>query len=276
VKAFRLTRKSLAIVLLVAVGMVKLPFEERLSNDLRAQKLQEPPMDVNLVEGLGQMAAAAALGGLRSLVANISYLMAYGAFEEVRWNDLDGLMKLATRLDPHNTLYWEEASWHMAYNAASFYQRDEKLRPEVRRRLSKEYVERGLQDIEEGLRFLPDNPRLLLRLAMIYQDKLNDPRRAAEAFFACYEHGGPDYAERMGAYQLTDLGDLESTKKAYEILKRYYDKGMRKKGTTIMEKLPILEERLHIPPSQRSKPMENDVLPQVQVKPPQIKPAPGK
>ena len=43
--------------------------------------------------------------------------------------------------------------------------------------------------------------------------------------------------------------------KAYEILKRYYDMGMRKKGTTIMNDLPILEERLGIPPEKRCKPM---------------------
>jgi hypothetical protein len=285
VKAFSFSRKSLAIVLLVAVGVAKLPLEENLSNDLRAQHLQEPPIDIGTAESLGQMAAAASLGGLRSLAASIFYLVAYGAFEDTRWNDLDALMSVTTRLEPHNTVYWEEASWHMAYNAAGSFLRDTSLRPAIQRKLYREKVARGVDILQEGLRYLPNNPKLLLKLAMTYQDKVGeppvpgqknlpgepsptgDPRKAAETFLACYEHGGPDYAERFAGYQLTKLSDRASWEKAYEILKRYYDMGMKKKGTTIMECLPILEERLNIPQNQRAKAAENDELPRYKIKP---------
>ncbi len=67
------------------------------------------------------------MGGLRSLVASITYLEAYTAFEDVDWGQVDLLMTLTTRLrDPLTTpTYWEkEASWHMAYNAAAYYEQD--------------------------------------------------------------------------------------------------------------------------------------------------------
>jgi hypothetical protein len=171
---------------------------------------------------------------------------------------VDSLMTLATRLQPHEPIYWEEAAWHMAYNAASNVERDKSLPPLLRAKMVKDYIQRGVDIMEESLHFLPDEPRLYLRLALIDKDRLKDPRKAAQAFFDCYEHGGPDYAQRMGAYELTELNEHAADEKAYKILKMYYDLGMKKKGTTIMIDLPKLEERLGIPKDQRSVPQAED------------------
>jgi len=286
VKAFLFSRKALAALLLLAVGVAKVPLEEKFSNDLRAQNLREAPMDLDMMEGLGQMAVAAGLGGLRSLVANIFYLSAYSAYEDLQWTDVDTLMKIATRLEPHNPSYWEEASWHMAYNAADYYLNNKSLRPALQATAYKDKVARGIEILQQGLHYLPNDPRLLMKLGQTYADRAGeppvvrpqhgplapntttgDPRKAAEAFLACYEHGGPDYAERFAAYQMAKLSDRASWEKAYEILKRYYDKGMRAKNTTIMTLLPKLEELLNIPLDKRVVPLPHDVLPTY--KPPQ-------
>ncbi len=257
-KAILHYRKTLALLLLLGMGVAKLPFEEKITEDLQARNLMESPPDLGMVESLGQMGAAASLGGLRSLVASILYLEAYGAFEDVDWARVDSLMTLATRLQPHEPIYWEEAAWHMAYNAASNVERDKTLPPLLRAKMVKDYIQRGVDIMEEGLHFLPDEPRLYLRLALIDKDRLKDPRKAAQAFFDCYEHGGPDYAQRMGAYELTELNEHAADEKAYKILKMYYDLGMKKKGTTIMVDLPKLEERLGIPKDQRCVPHAED------------------
>lgn len=262
-KALLHSRKLLAVLLLVVVGLLKLPLEQRLADELRAQDLIEEPVRLGMMENLGQMGMAAALGGLRSLVASVTYLMAYSDFEDVNWEGVRNLMWLTTELEPHARSYWEESSWHMAYNAASYYLRDEQLRPPIREKLYRDHVKLGIDILEEGLHYLPGNPYLLQRLALTYKDRVKDHRKAAEAFLACYEHGGRrfEYAERMGAYELTQLDDRASWEKAYKILKHYYDIGMRKKGTTIMTDLPILEERLNIPADQRVKALPNDIPP---------------
>ena len=262
-KAILLSRKSLALLLLVLVGLVRLPMEEKLSEELREQQLLEAPVGLDMMESLGQMGMAASLGGLRALVASITYLVAYSAFEDVNWADVDFYMTVTTRLEPHNELYWEEAAWHMAYNAASYYQRDKTLRPAIREKLYRDHVQRGKDILEEGLQYLPQDPHLWLRMAQMLQDKDFDHPRAAEAYLKAYEYGGKrlQYAERMAAYEMVKTDNRAAWERAYEILKHYYDMGMRKQGTSIMRDLPVLEERLSIPKEKRVKGLQDDVLP---------------
>jgi hypothetical protein len=254
----KLNRQVAAGILLAVAGVAKLPLEERFSDDLRAKGLLQTAVGLDLREGLGQMGFAASLGGLRSLVASITYLQAYAAFEDTDWGKVDSLMTVTTRLQPREASYWDEASWHQAYNAASSYLRNENLRAAIRSKLYRDQVQRGVEILQEGLRFLPDHPKLLVKLGMIYADRQQEPRKAAETFLKAYQHGANGFYERRAAYELVKLGDPEADWKAYEILKRYYDQGMKMKGTSIMRDLPLLEERLGIPPAQRAKAQERD------------------
>ena len=254
----KLNRKAAAVLLLAVAGVVKLPLEERFSEALRAKGLLQAPVGMDARESLGQMGFAAALGGLRSLVASITYLQAYSAFEDMDWGKVDSLMAVTTRLQPREASYWDEASWHQAYNAASSYLRNDKLRAALRSKLYRDHVERGVEILQEGLGFLPDHPKLLAKLGTIYADRQQQPRKAAEAFLSAYEHGANGFFERRAAYELVKINERDSDQRAYEILKRYYDQGMKMKGTTIMTSLPLLEERLGIPPEQRVKAQERD------------------
>ncbi|MCE9519978.1 MAG: hypothetical protein K8R87_10545 [Verrucomicrobia bacterium] len=256
----KLNRKAAAVILFVVAGAVKLPLEERFSNKLRASGLLQMPVGMEARESLGQMGFAASLGGLRSLVASITYLQAYSAFEDTDWGKVDSLMTVTTRLQPREVSYWDEASWHQAYNAASSYQRDDKLRAALRSKLYRDHVERGVEILQEGLRFLPDNPKLLIKLGTIYAERLQQPqpRKAAEMFLRAFQNGANNFYERRAAYELFKLNEHETDLQAYEIMKRYYDQGMKMKSSTIMHNLPILEERLGIPPEQRVKAQERD------------------
>jgi len=271
----KLNRKAAAVAMLAVAGVAKLPLEERFSEQLRAKGLLQSPVGMDMRESLGQMGFAASLGGLRSLVASITYLQAYAAFEDTDWGKVDSLMTVTTRLQPREVSYWDEAAWHQAYNAASSYLRNDKLRAALRSKLYRDHVERGVEILREGLRFLPNHPKLLAKLGMIHADRQQEHRKAAEAFLSAYRNGAGSFYERRAAYELVKLNEREADKRAYEILKRYYDQGMRMKGTTIMNDLPILEERLHIPPQQRVKAQERDLPP----KAPDVRPRihqPGK
>lgn len=240
--------KHWGIILMFALGAAKIPLEDALSRSLREQHLQMPPPDLNWQENFGQMIVST-LGGLRNLVASITYLEAYVAFENLEWGTVDSLMTLTTRLQPDEPTYWEDASWHMAYNAAANYLRNNELRSAIRNKLFRDHVQRGITILEEGLRYLPDNPQLLMRLGDIYRDRKPDPRLAAEAYLNAYAHGAKSFYERMGAYELVKLSDRASWEKAYAILKRYYDNGAR--YASIMRDLPVLEAKLGVPAEKR-------------------------
>ena len=252
-------RKLLALAVLVVFGLVKLPLERSATQSLRTSRLLSKPIDLSLRENLGQMGFAASLGGLRSLVASITYLQAFTAFENVDWAKVDGLFQLTTRLQPGYGKYWEEASWHMAYNAASSYLNDEKLRPAIRHQLARDHVRRGIDILEEGLKFAPDDGRLWAELGHIYArrglDILSrkwgtmDAKKAGECYLRGFKNGALPVYERFGAYELLKVDDIESTRTAYDILKRNYDHSTRTPG--LIHNLKLAEEKLNIPTAQR-------------------------
>lgn len=245
----RTVHAALALLLL---GVVKLPLEERLTRRLRDERLLSPPLSLDVRESVGQMSFAAALGGLRSLVASIVSLEAYTAFENVDWAKVDSLYQLVTRLQPRATTYWEDASWQMAYNAASSYLYDQELTGPVRGRLYEEHVKRGIEILEEGLTFLPDSARLWARLGDIYKNRTKEPAKAAEAYMKAFEHGGQPFLQRAAAYELATMPDDHSQRKAYELLRRRYDAGDR--YPTLVKEIRRLEDKFHVPQTGRIPP----------------------
>ena len=247
-----MSRKLLAALMFVAVGVLKLPLEERVAAYEREVHLMEKPLSLDLREQLGQEAFAASLGGLRSLVASITYLQAYVAFENVDWGKVDSLMTLTTRLQPREETYWDEAAWHMAYNAASYEQNYSKDRPALRNIHFHDYALRGVAILEEGLHFLPKSYKFYSRLGEIYRDRLGEPRKASEAFLKAYALGAKDFYERMGAYEMVKLSDRPSWEHAYQILMKHYRSGVP--TASMLRDIPVLEQRLGIPPEKRIKP----------------------
>ena len=239
------------ILLLLAMGVAKLPLEEKLTQSLRSQGLQTAPPEVSWQENFGQMFLAT-LGGLRNLVASITYLEAYSAWSDLDWGRVDNLMTLTTRLQPTEPSYWDEASWQMAYNAASHFRNQKDLRYAIKHKLFRDHVQRGIDILEEGLRFLPDNPKLLMRLGDIFVHREPDPRRSSECYLKAFQNGAPANYERYAAYEMVKLSDRASWEMAYEILKRYWDRGAPfTKMASIQRDLPVLEERLNIPAARR-------------------------
>ena len=225
-----------------------------MTTSLKAQGLIDAPPEVSWEENFGQVFLAT-LGGLRSLVASVGFLQAYAAWEKDDWGSVDNHMTLVTRMEPREPTYWDEAAWHMAYNAASSFLRDRNLRAAIKNRLYRDHVQRGIEILDKGLLYLPDNKKLLETLGYIYKDRQPNPEMAAKCFLKAAEQGALPFIERLGAYELVKVGDRPSSERAYEILKRYYDMGHPFTGMqSILRDLPILEQRLNIPQAQRIKP----------------------
>lgn len=245
--------RTLGLTLLLTLGILRLPIENHLSHQLRQQNLIPSPPDLTLIEALGQTGFAT-LGGLRSLAASIFYLQAYVAFEHLEWGKVDSLMSLTTRLQPQEDLYWDDAAWHMAYNAASSYLNNQQIRAAMRQKLFKDHVQRGINILTEGLQYLPNNPRLHIKLGDIYNSnaptsRAPNPRKAAQHYLAAHTNGAPPYYQRIAAYQLAQLNDTHSLQQAYHILKQHHQNNNT--TPTMRTIIPELEQKLHIPTTQK-------------------------
>ena len=238
----------LALLLLIGFGFAKLPIEQSQSNSMIERGVRQP-LDIGLGEELGQGALIGMLGGYRSIVASLLYVESQVFFERRDWAKVETAYRLVTRLQPQFERYWELGGWHLAYNAASSYRYDESRRLAVRETLFREWVDRGVAMLEDGLVYLPDSWRLHADLAEIHRARREDSRAAVRHYRLALENGARPMYERMLGYELTLLGDRESWEEAYGILLRHYQAGSR--FPSVIRDLQILEERLDVPEDHR-------------------------
>lgn len=218
-----------AVVCFLALGIAKVPLEQRVMTSLRADGVLTPPVDLGLRENLGQMSFAASLGGLRSLIASVVYLQAYTAWEDVDWAKVDSLMSITTRLQPKFDVYWDDAANYMGLDAASYYRYNESRPTLYRNQLYRQHVKRGIEILEQGLQVLPNSHRLYEKLGMFYAERVEPPdrKRAGEAWLAAYKNGALDVYERRAAYEFAKSDDPELLRRSYRIMMRWYEQQHR-------------------------------------------------
>lgn len=237
------------LLIFLLVGIVKLPLEHRVYQQLSAEEVLPPRMDVGVMENLGQMGLAASLGGLRSMVASGLYLSAASAWDDKDWGAVDNRMGIATRLDPRYDGYWDNAANFMAYDAASW----AREQPEFyTQQLYGHYVKRGIQILEQGLTYLPKSNRLHRNLGEVYSARPQppDPKQAGEHFLLAFQNGALPVYERRAAYEFAKLpNDPAAWKQGYTILQHHYAIGNKLPG--VISNLKTLEQKLNIPLAQR-------------------------
>ena len=182
---------------LLLMGELLVKPQHNLTNDLRtAQLLPDELSSENQIE-IGQTGAAVALGGLRSLIAAVMNLQAYGAFEVQDWVELEQLYEMTVTLQPKNTYYWESGGWHLAYNA--YYDFEDKLGMTSARAKFKqrEYHSKGEEFLLRGAEENPGDLGLWQDLGRLYTapHKPYDFARAAGYFEKALE--SPRADDRM-------------------------------------------------------------------------------
>ena len=124
-----------------------------------ALRAHRPPSAPVLAEG-----ALAALGGLRSIAAEIVWFRADRLQEEGRYVELAQLASALTLMEPHTPEVWSYAAWNLAYNVSVMM-----ATHEDRWR----WVEAGLRLLrDEGLRLNPKSAELYRELAWMFELKL--------------------------------------------------------------------------------------------------------
>lgn len=246
-----MSRLFLALGLVVAFGVTKLPAERALFQQRRQLNLSDIQLDLNLREQIGQTGFVAAMSGFRAVVADILFIQAHVAWERTEWGRLLMLFRQVTTLQPRVVLFWDMAAWHMAWNASVAAMNDPgQPRQSLRIKAQRECFALGKEFLEDGIRNNPDQPKLYESLARLYKDKYNDHARASESFAkAAALPGAPGYDRRFSAYELSYCEGREQ--EAYQRLRELYDDGEKERLPTLIKRLKFLENKLDIPAEQR-------------------------
>lgn len=244
-------RVVIAMIMLLAFGAVRMPFERQLEKEHKAAYFHGAKLDLGLREQIGQMAFLAALSGFRALVADGLYLRAHTLWERTEWGRMKLAFDGAVALQPRCILFWDQAAWHMAFNAsiAAFENKNEP-REALRLKAQREYWKLGEDYLLRGIANNPDNPTLYDRLGFLYREKFKDHCKSAELYArAAQVPGAPPYAKRFAAYELAQCPGHE--REAYEQLRALYLLGEAEHLPTLLKWLGILQEKLDVPPGQK-------------------------
>lgn len=214
---------ALAALMVLAWGALKLPWEIRMTREQRQATVGfSGPTAVAVREKLGQGLALAALGGFRGLAANALMLQAHGAWQEQQWVRVRSALEMATLLQPRVALFWDLASWHLAWNAAVAAEKYSGEPSETRRRMeARKWVEAGRELLERGTRAVPEKALLFQRLGDLYWQRLADYQAAAACYREALTKGdAPPYLERFVGYALDKAGDKRGALEYFVELRR--------------------------------------------------------
>lgn len=243
--------RLIAIAILLAFGIVRMRFEQQLADEHRAAFFHGAQLNLDLRQHLGQMGFLAALSGFRAVVADVLWIEAHSAWERVEWGRMKLLFDTVTSLQPRCMMFWDIASWHMAWNAsvAAIYDRNQP-REALRIKASREYIQIGEDMLLRGIQNNPDKGFLYEKLGALYDQKMNDPCKAAEYFekAATFPDAFP-YVKRLAAFRLAECPGHE--REAYEKLVALYKMGEAERVPTLYRKLGELQEKLSVPPERR-------------------------
>ncbi|CAN5514760.1 hypothetical protein BH09VER1_BH09VER1_45290 [soil metagenome] len=245
-------RKVIAILLLGVFGAAMIPVETSLDKLQRSARLRQITLNLSLRNKIGQNGYIAALSGFRAPLAAYLYLEAYSAWQKLQWGKMAGLFDTITTLQPRSLMYWDMASWHMAWNASVWALDDVKGQPSeaLRIRNQQQYIKMGKDILERGIENNPESYALQMALANLLQQKLEDHCGAGEAYLKASElPGAPPFAARFAGYELAKCPHHE--REAYDLLKKLYDKGPDERKGSLITTLKELEKKLDVPPADR-------------------------
>jgi hypothetical protein len=243
--------RVVAALIILLFGALRLPIENALTNEHRSAYFHRAQLDLDMRERLGQMGFVAALSGFRALIADLLWIQAHSAWERTEWGRMKLLFDTVTSLQPRAVMFWDLASWHMAWNASVAMLEDpHQPREALRIKAQREYWKIGEDFLLRGIRNNPERALLYDRLGMLYRDKFQDHARAQAAYEqAARLPDAPSYCKRFAAYELSHIPGRE--REAYNRLMELYRMGEDEHLPTLLKRIQAMEEKLDVPPNQR-------------------------
>jgi hypothetical protein len=248
--------RILGILVIIGWGLVKLPLETKHDAKLQSQRMGGFRPTASLRQQAGQAGFVAALGGLRAAVADLLWIRAHTAWQNVEYGRMKLLFDVCVALQPRRELFWDVAAWHMAWNGAAYVENERNdggtgIQSDAeRRRKMEEFYKAGEDFLLRGIENMPESWVLYDRLGTIYRDKFKDYCKAADAYAeAAKRPGRLDYTRRFAAYMLAQCPGRE--REGYEQLLALYNEGEKEWLATLLRLIQELERKLDIPKEKR-------------------------
>lgn len=247
---------ALAALLLGCWSAAKLPLERKIGAEQARLRYGGARVSLEMRDLIGQGAAMALLGGFRGAVADYLWIVAHTHWERREWFRMHRLMEMVCLLQPRSVLFWDMASWHMAWNIAHDARYDPE-EPRLSKRIwaERKWIEVGRRLLERGVENIPDRYELWARLGWLLDQKVGDHAASAENWRrAASFPNAPAFARRQVGYQLEKAGRPEE---AYRYWRELWAAHPDKSDNAIMlwdriaEHIRLLEDQLHIPPDRR-------------------------
>ena len=134
----------------------------------------------------------AALGGLRSIAAEVVWFRADRLQDEGRYVEMSQLASVLTFLEPHTPEVWSYAAWNLAYNISV-------MMPDAESRWR--WVEAAITLLrDEGLRLNPGSRELLQELAWLFELKIGTNLDSASETYRRLWREKVEDVKRRGAW----------------------------------------------------------------------------
>lgn len=243
-------RKPLIVLIAVlGFGALRLPYEARLSDELRTSGLLPEKVSINTRDHIGQTSSAVALGGLRTLVATFLNLRAFTFFTQENWNKVAETFDVIVDLAPRTIYYWDTGAWDQYSNAASYYLNRSEL-PGLRRREGwRQSILRGRAFLERGIANNPDEVELYTSLGNLllnpyktqaFPDRKKAAMDAAEAYQKAIHTGrAKGFTRRSFVYALSRVPGRE--REALVRARELYDEALQNRVPTLVTLIFVLE-----------------------------------
>ena len=246
----QLSRLPIALVMLMAGGLIVLPLSRHIAEHQQQEGLQLPPPRIAKKDAFTQQLAFFTLGGLRSLAAEITSLDATNAWLKRDWPRADARWQTVTTLAPRRVNYWAAASREMATNAAGDFLSNSRQDERERNMQARHYIERGEDYLLRGIANNPTSALLYARLADFYSDLYRRPQfgKAAEAYAKAVELGAPNIYNRLRFYNLCRIRGRE--REAYTLGRKLFEDS-RNHVPALRTLLFVLQNKLELPEAER-------------------------
>ncbi len=223
-----------------------------------AVRERQPELNLASVEdALGQGMIIGLLGGFRTLIADMLFINA-----NVHWQNKDRpktetLLRMVTAVDPRPMFFWLNGARMIGYDMPVWRVQElggfDEVPKALKDQIWADYAHRAMHFIEGAKEFHPEDYRVPLEIAQIYNNRLEDKEKAAEWYLETTRYpDAPFFVARIHAELLRQAG---REREAYNYLRNLYstlpdDNPMATKPV-VLGRIRDLEESLDLPAFQR-------------------------
>ncbi|MBQ8516503.1 MAG: hypothetical protein IJ498_02870 [Akkermansia sp.] len=242
--------RGTALLMLTAGGfLLRLP-EQRIRHHEQEVGLLLPPPPADSKDTLNRQLSFFALGGLRTLAAEILAMDATDAWLVQDWPRARKRWEQITTLCPNRPSYWSRAARDMAKNAVAHVNGLRDISEHERATLVREYLDAAEEFYRQGLAANPDSLLLQLDMAGFYEDLTRRPQfaKAVDAYRKALAMGASDMYLRWVFYNLCRIRGRE--REAWELGRELF-RTSRHHTPSVRCLLFALQHKLNLPREQR-------------------------